>query len=107
MSKVKVFLFILIGSIIHFFLMVKVIYDRAVCGGQSDCVGVINRLSGRLLEFPLGSVMSGLDYLGFDVNLMRVLGEAVLILDFINSVLAITLLWVFVVKPIIKWRQNS
>lgn len=106
MSKLRVFAFIFFGSVIHFLLMVKVVYDRLVCDGQAACIGMLNRIAGRVLEFPLGSIMSGLDYAGFDVNLMRILGEAVIILDFMNSVLAVTLLWVFIVNPIFKRRQS-
>lgn len=107
MSKIKTLVFIVIGSLIHFGLMVKVIVDRLSCDAQPYCVSLINKIGGAVLAFPLGLITAPLHYFGVDVGLIRFLGGGIFVLYFINSILAVTLAWIVFSRLLVRWQKRS
>jgi hypothetical protein len=105
MSKIKTLALILIAGFIHFCLMYKVIVDRLTCDVQPNCVSALNMFAGAVLSFPLGLVAwivhqfdANIDVFGFIENLF--------VFYFINSILAVTLIWMVIVKPLVRLRTK-
>jgi len=105
MSKLKVAFLIFVGGLVHFFLMIRLVVDRLSCGVQPHCVGLLNRVAGYILEAPLGSVFSILHGFKSDVDLIGIFGGAIFIFYFVNSVLAVGLLWLLI-NRVTKRRQG-
>ena len=93
MSKIKLFAFVLIGALVHFGLLMAVIVSRLDCGIQPNCVSRINMMAGAALAFPI-NLFTWIFY-----PHGAGLGSWYFILMFINSLLAVTLIWFVLIRP--------
>jgi hypothetical protein len=105
MSKIKKFVLILICGIFHFCLMFKVIADRLTCDIQPHCVSEFNRIAGDVLSFPLGLVVWIVHQFDASIDVFGLI-ENLFVFYFINSILAVTLIWMVLVRPLVRMRTK-
>ena len=104
MKKIKVPALIFIGALIHFLLMAKFIVDRLTCDVQPNCVTLVNKIAVIILGFTLDFFAWLIQRFGFDVNIVAYIGGIIFIVYFINSILAVCLIWMLLVRPL--FRKN-
>ena len=95
MPRIKILAFIAIGALVHFGLLLAVIFSRLDCGIQPRCVSRINMLAGDILAFPVNLFSRALYSHGVG------LGGWYFILMFVNSILAVTLIWFVFIRLLI------
>lgn len=98
-SRLVVVAFILVGALVHFGLMYQVVVEGLTCGIQPHCVSRLSEITGYLLAFPLNLVAWI-----FHVDPVM-LGINFYILLFLNSLVAVTLIWFALIRPFSRWRR--
>lgn len=107
MFRVKAFVIIPFGGFIHFAAMMKIIGDRLTCDMQPHCVSQVNKIVGAILEFPLGSIAAVIHHFDADFDVMNLVGGEMFAFLFLNSILAVTLVWIVLVRPFIRQSKRS
>jgi hypothetical protein len=92
-SRLGVVAFILVGALVHFGLLYQVIVEGLTCGIQPHCVSRLSEIGGYVLAFPLNLVAWV-----FRFDPMR-LWVDFYILMFMNSLVAVTLIWFVLIRP--------
>jgi hypothetical protein len=98
-SRLSVVAFVLVGALVHFGLLYQVIVEGLTCGIQPHCVNRLSEIGGYLLTFPLNLVAW---VFRFDPVM---LGVNFYILMFLNSLVAVTLIWFVLIRPF--FRRNK
>ena len=98
-SRLSVIAFILVGALVHFGLLFLVIVGGLTCGIQPHCVSRLNEIGGYLLAFPLNLVAW---IFRFDPVMLAV---NFYILMFLNSLVAVTLIWFVLIRPFFKRKK--
>jgi hypothetical protein len=90
MKKIGKLLLLLMGFSAHLGLTFVVLIGRMECGVQLHCVTLLNKITGAVLTFPLGSVVWLMQCLSLDPASLtdRIFGGDIYALCIINSMLA-------------------
>ena len=107
MKRIWKFLLLLMMFFVHVGLTFVVLIGRLECGVQLHCVSLLNKISGAILTFPLGSVVWLMQYLSLDPAKLtdRVFGGDIYALCIINSMLAVLFIW-SLLKIILRKRST-
>lgn len=106
MPKTRTVVLIFVGALLHFVAMAKVIVDRLTCDEVPHCVSALNKVAGIVLSFPLGWITATLSHFWPRVNFLAVLGPTFFYVFLIfNSLLAVTLFWLVLIKPLMRRRE--
>lgn len=100
MSKAKTFALVLLGACIHFALTGWAVVTRLSCGEVPHCVSPVITVASNALALPLGLITWFLDYVG--INVARIFGSWLMLFFFLNSVLAVSLIWYAIIKPFVS-----
>ena len=108
MKKVRTSVFLLVGVLVHFSLTAAIVGSRLVCDAQVRCVTPLNEVAGSILSFPLGTVVWIMQKAGMDPTVLTdtIWGGNILVLCCFNSILAVTLAWYAVIRPMVR-RQKQ
>jgi hypothetical protein len=101
--KIKAFPFIAIGTVLHLGLCVTAFSARMNCNFHEQCMSAFARVSEQVLALPLY-----LFVLLFHVNGGGP-GGLTLFYAVLNSILAVTILWLVLVRPFVRHaaKKNS
>jgi len=100
MIKIKALPFIVIGTLIHLGLCVGVFSVRMNCNFREQCMPMFAKVSEQILALPLNLLV-----LLFHVNGGGP-GGFTLFFVLLNSLLAVTILWFVLVRPLVR-RANK
>ena len=101
MFKIKAYLFILLGTLVHFGLIFCLILNRISCEMQPNCVSTANKVGVAILGFPLDVITWILYPHGVRAN------GWFYILVLFNSIAAVTIIWFVLVTPLVKRARRN
>ena len=91
-------------SLVHFLLVLKVVFDKLQCGIIPHCVGWVDEAAGVVLSFPLGILFWMLDLLNIPFNMIQWIGSGVFLVMLINSICAVLIFRSIIVR-VMGWKR--